>query len=121
MSEEEKKAIEYLKDLRFEKQAFSISKDDFEEVKQIETILNLIEKQEKEIERLKEFEKYYETEKVVWSRNDYISKDKIKAKIKELEQYKKEELKNDSPFGIHSEQWAIADYVIDILKELLGE
>jgi len=40
----------------------------------IEAIENLI-KENKELEKYK---KYYKTEKVVWSRKDYISKDKIK-------------------------------------------
>jgi len=82
-----------------------------EDVEQWKVIDNLIEKQEKEIERLKEFEKYYETEKVVWSRNDYISKDKIRKKIKELEGHNWRD-------GYMTK---FDEYAMHYLEELLGE
>ena len=45
---------------------------------------NDYDKQQKEIEELKKYKQYYETTKIVWNRNDYISKAKIRKKIKEL-------------------------------------
>ena len=52
----------------------------------------------------------------------YISKDIIENKIKELEEVKqKEEKENKDEFGINSNTWAIADWGIEVLKELLGE
>ena len=51
-----------------------------------------------------------------------ISKNKIRDKIKELEEVKqKEEKENKDEFGINSNTWAIADWGIEVLKELLGE
>ena len=51
-----------------------------------------------------------------------ISKNKIRDKIKELEEVKqKEEKENKDEFEINSNTWAIADWGIDVLKELLGE
>jgi len=98
---------------------------------------SLVDKQQKDIEDLK---KVLNVEKVMCENmvgdveivcmykenfmnnygDDYISKDKIIEKIKELEQCQKEELQNDDEFGTHSMKWAIADYVIETLKELLG-
>lgn len=51
--------------------------------------------------------------------DNYISKDKIKEKIKEL----KEKMKQDEvdEFGIHSIGWSALDYVVEQLKELLEE
>lgn len=72
-SEEEKKAIEWLKKATF-----------FSERLYAPIILNLIEKQQKEIEALKII---HETYKEVVDKGDFISKDKIKEKIKELDSY----------------------------------
>ena len=48
----------------------------------IGTLLNLIEKQSKEIEELKKYEKYYEEMEEV--NKKFIAVDKIKAKIEEV-------------------------------------
>ena len=111
MSEEEKKAIEFLK---------GVCTDDCASRPYIvEPILNLIKKQSKEIEELKEKTKkceYYEmvadelskeieelkkpkyimnfeTNEITTLTNDFISKDKIKVKIEELEKEEKVQLK----------------------------
>ena len=91
MSDEEIKAIEYVKNeiKAFETVITAMEKeiDDKnwlrknileikEDISVRETILNLIEKQSKEIEKLKEVKWYYEISKV--------PKDKIKAKIEVL-------------------------------------
>lgn len=94
MTDEEKKAVrelkhycnltQYWKNVEYTKYEF----DDY-----IKTVLNLIEKQSKEIEELKK-PKYIidmKTNKITKLTNDFISKNKIKAKIKELE---KEQHKN---------------------------
>lgn len=78
LSDEEKKAIESFK----EENNKDLSRfDDFNsytqfKVKRDKIILNLIEKQQKEIEELKEVKCYYEISRV--------PKDKIKNKIEEL-------------------------------------
>lgn len=90
MSDEEKKAIETLKsDLTFCKSLRKRYRDEQQE-KDYETVLNLIEKQSKEIEELKENnellqENYSSAHKDInWFCENYISKDKIKAKIEEI-------------------------------------
>ena len=83
MSEEEKEAIEKIK--MFEYRYVLKNKDD----EAIEAIINLIDK------------RYVEM--------NYISKDKIKAKIKELEEKSKNSVNNCYDYGIY------------FLKELLGE
>jgi predicted nucleic acid-binding Zn-ribbon protein len=137
MSEEEQKAIEYLKTYMLPY---------FGEGKEIEfylneVLLNLIEKQQKEIETWKETENDYEhelarkDEKIEkqqkeikelkeelqrqintrlinekYMENNFVSKDEIKEKINQLEEQCKKELLTT---------WLESQ--IDILKELLGE
>ena len=129
MTEEEKKAIEYLKN-RLE---ILHNNTQWATENSIKVILNLIDKQQKEIEELKEnydeLFKKYEMKKVLFVRkdhntkellselyirkdtlnDDYISKDKIKEKIKELEE-------NYSEFS----EYPIGKS-IEILRELLEE
>lgn len=53
---------------------------------------------------------------------NFIKKSVIRNKIKELEEVKqKEEKENKDEFGINSNTWAIVDWGIEVLKELLGE
>jgi len=82
MSDEEKKAMFQLKDLENDKEHLII-----EQRQSITTILNLIEKQQKEIEELKEKNKTTKqmNKNLLEVLKDSISKDKIKAKIEELE------------------------------------
>ena len=68
LSDEEKKAIERAK--------FLNNIDTYLEKEMLTNLLNLIEKQSKEIEELKEVKWYYEISRV--------PKDKIKAKIEEV-------------------------------------
>lgn len=92
LSDEEKKAIERAK--------FLINIDTYLEKEMLINLLNLIEKQTKEIEELKEknkeLNKYIEDRAKIgkniqtfinkdYVEQEYISKDKIKAKIEELE------------------------------------
>ena len=82
LSDEEKKAIEYIKnclDNEYDFKNATRQKDK----KAYNIILNLIEKQQKEIEELKKYEEGYKL--LSYSLDNYISKDKIKAKIEELE------------------------------------
>ena len=101
LSDEEKKAIEYLKrhiiPCYGRKGTIEFMLND--------TILNLIEKQSKEIEELKEVKWYYEISRV--------PKDKIKAKIEELEKELEDiELKNINKDEISKTTF----YFIDRLK-----
>ena len=87
MSDEEKKAIEVLQYVK-NKTPFIFWYEDkpYNRKETINTILNLIEKQTKEIEELKEKNKflnwYFENQK-----ENFIHKDKIKAKIDYLLKY----------------------------------
>ena len=82
LSDEEKKAIERLNIYKekIKDELYPIL--DFEEEKAIGVVLNLIEKQSKEIEELKKYEKYYEEMEEV--NKKFIAVDKIKAKIEEV-------------------------------------
>ena len=107
MSEEEKKAIEIVK---------GITEDDLlnywygpeEPYNAIQTVLNLLDKQQKEIEVLRE-----ENFDTVYMKAVADFKDKIREKIKELEQ-----IQNTALTGTTIE---IMDYKITILKQLLEE
>lgn len=112
MSEEEKQAIDWLKEeLGDEKKSFKNRNYSYKGVtglygnNEVEIALKLIDKQQKEIERLKKFEKYYENGKVVWQRKDYVSKDKIRELKEKVE---KEMISNPYDFSY-------------MINELLGE
>ena len=86
MSDEEKKALEridYIQDFIIENGQYNADVNDMEYFSRIK---NLIEKQSKEIEELKK-PKYVincETNEITKLTNDFVSKDKIKAKIEEV-------------------------------------
>jgi formyltetrahydrofolate synthetase len=114
MSEEEQKAIEYLKTYMLPY---------FGEGKEVEfylndVLINLIKKQQKEIETLKEsqlvlYDKEGNIIACIKLGKDVVSKDKIREKIKELERQEdwyREKNSLDELYGR-----------IDELKELLGE
>ena len=118
MNEEEKQALEIIKGLGFEDYDWWVQSDyvkgHADEVVSIvenalNTIIELIEKQQKEIEELKSRKyilnaKTQEIKEIPIS-DDYVSKDKIIEKIKKLET-------SD----------ILADYIgIQYLRELLGE
>lgn len=121
MSEEEKKAVFYLKDLENDKEHLII-----EQRQAITTILNLIEKQQKEIEaRLEEIDSLYKMMSAKDERIEelYVSKDKIKEKI---EEYKKKcDECNFQNTGVCKEFKVYYNCsiqsVLELLKELLGE
>lgn len=80
LSDEEKKAIERAK--------FLINIDTYLEKEMLINLLNLIEKQTKEIEELKQDRDEYKEEYIKLQNAryyNYISKDKIKAKIDEVD------------------------------------
>lgn len=83
LSDEEKQAIEVLNH-------FNPVDCGREDTQAIETILNLIEKQSKEIEELKDKckELIFEKQELTSALLDSTPKDKIKAKIEELENQK---------------------------------
>ena len=118
MSEDEKKAIEYWKrDIALYHWNTQLASEYYAQI-----ILNLIEKQQKELEQEKEkneklVDKTIQYDKTLEKlQKDTIWKDKIKAKIKELEEEQKEYK--------GSQEWEIQDNIdaqINILKELLEE
>ena len=122
MSEEEKQAIETLEDLKVYNLNKFISD---KEAKAIVTVIKLINKQQKEIERLKS-KKYIlnaetnEIKEIPISEN-YISKDKIKEKIDEItkEYFELFEEKRSLDFmNINGHRYNAMKLV---LEELLGE
>ena len=133
---EEIKAIETLKNIVIQEYDWWINKGDYAEsnVKEandaIKTILNLIEKQQKEINKLKEQNKKYQRiekgttiiykSKAKYVREDriekyYVNKNKIRNKIKELEKIKNTEV------NIFSHDFFTLERTIKVLQELLGE
>ena len=146
MSEEEKEAIETIKLLKigiekinaFGKFLNTFVTDnekvilDMEDIKAIDIVLNLIDKQQKEIEELKTITREYEAYKVGKSDriviaskeyfingffkdflNGYVSKDKLKAKIKELKAIGKYTIDHTDAY--------LEQESIDLLEELIGE
>lgn len=106
MSEEEKNAIyEFKKELRLSTNIDDITTEIRNEYAEI--ILNLIDKQQKEIEELKNVKIMRE-----YLENKFIPKDKIREKIKDLEMI----IEYDKPTYIET-----LKYTIEILQELLGE
>lgn len=98
MNEEEKEAIKTIKsfkNMKWYNHAFDKGVEILteEERREIDIVINLIEKQQKEIEKLKdeykrevfEHQEFVEDTKVAVQ--DYIKKDEIKEKIKELESH----------------------------------
>lgn len=118
MNEEEKKAIEFMNNIEYKQ----VNSDKFYDNRDI--VLNLIKKQQKEIEnRLNEIKCLYNFISIREERIDelveinekyndlYISKDKIKEKIKELE----------SHIWKDGYMTKFDKYAIHYLKELFGE
>lgn len=95
MNEEEKKAVEFIRDLI----AWDVRQDlcpNKEECKNLEILLNLIEKTKKENEKLKdklldtlEGQKVIKEETPQYIKENYIPVEKVKDKIEELKQEKK--------------------------------
>ena len=90
LSDEEKKAIETLKslkDIKWYEHAFDNGTEVLEEGEKqdIDIVLNLIKKQSKEIEELKVINQMQKYRIEVIDERELISKDKIKAKIEELD------------------------------------
>lgn len=114
LSEEEKKAIELLKKLQ-KKTPYIIWGDGtpYNKNNQIQTILNVIDRQQKEIEESKK-PKYIincKTNEITKLSNDFISKDKIREKMREIMGY---------TFTTSEERYS-QDYAYDRLKELLED
>lgn len=61
-------------------------------------ILQAIENLIQENKELKKYRTYYDNAKVVWSRNDYISKDKIKEYYKQVKE-KIKKVEEDKNYG----------------------
>lgn len=112
MSDEGREAIERLKDLISKSKVIGdIEINKQVAFKDIEMILNLIEKQQKEIEELKEDNKHQWEErcKLTFELENSTSNDKIKAKIKELEKL------NDKSTGIG--YWFAIYYLQSLLEK----
>ena len=80
LSDEEKKAIDYLQ------LCYDLSTITNESLSKLGVVLNLIEKQSKEIEELKTINQMQKYRIEVIDERELISKDKIKAKIEDLKE-----------------------------------
>ena len=123
LSDKEKKALEridYIQDFIIENGQYNADVNDMEYFSRIK---NLIEKQSKEIEELtldlEEMTKSNNHKKENWVHksilNSYISKDKIKAKIEELENQKRQWIEDRD--NKHKDSEII--YAIEVLQSLL--
>lgn len=110
LSDEEKQAIKVLNH-------FNPVDCGREDTQAIETILNLIEKQSKEIEELKDKckELIFEKQELTSALLDSTPKDKIKAKIEELENQKRQWIEDRD--NKHKDSEII--YAIEVLQSLL--
>ena len=119
-TEEMKKAIEAMKD------KLDNDENSWFYYDEIETIFDLLEKQNKEIERLYkdnyrlDRENQLKFERAV-DTSDYVSKDKIREKIKEL--------KDNRPYLSKFDDWKEKEYTnedinnmcVEVLEDLLGD
>ena len=106
MNEEEKESIEWLKRL------VKINKRDNLDDTFAEILLNLIEKQSKEIEELKEVKWYYEISRV--------PKEKIKAKIEEYKKQIEKMEKDDNGIGFTlGKEWSDLKAKVEFGQSLL--
>lgn len=96
---------------------------DKKELPDNEVIINVLDTFVAEISRLEDIEdeKIQVEVKFIEEKRDKYWEKKIEGKIKELEEVKTKELENDDEFRTHSMKWAIADYVIETLNDLLKE
>ena len=118
MSEEEKKAIEDLKKLKMgiEYLNLIVRVKDEVDIKAIDIILNLLEKQQKEIEELTRLKNIYKNTRPIGEvfhdllkEKEYINKDKIREKIKEYDKWIKQ--------GDYTESLEAQKYALEELLE----
>lgn len=125
MNEEEKKAVEFIRDLiTWDVRQYLCPNK--EECKNLEIILNLIEKRQKEIEKLKRYKKAYENGEYTWKqkyeetfdyvKENYIPVEKVKDKIKKLNYVSNAEELEDTMDG---RNYTITELVQYVLQELL--
>ena len=85
------------------------------DIETLETMIDLYNKEKEKNKALKE--KAKNTMGLIGA--NYIHKDKVKEKIKELDKKMAEDEVDE--FGIHSQGWAALDWTRDFLLELLEE
>lgn len=116
MSDEEKKAIEYVKNIKSwwwdnsPNRIYSINRTDIE---QFDIVLNLTERQQKEIEELKEENEKYKNPPF-FDEDKYTENDKIKAKIEEVKEEKEHYLEINDEYNAQ-----ICDCIIEEYESLL--
>ena len=124
LSDEEKKAIESLIEIREFANLSSYKDTKISQLNAIDVVLNLIEKQSKEIEELKNKNKklqdkakelIFEKQQLSSALLDSTPDDKIKAKIEELENQKKQWIEDRD--NKHKDSEII--YAIEVLQSLL--
>lgn len=123
MSDEEKEAIETTKIIIEYAGDSYIPKQNREKLK---ILLNLIEKQRKEIEELKDIQQKICNEELLeqeYVKEYFIAKDKIKSKIEEFKKVRDEILKNEKEFNRPMMTYDLKrnDYCEKMLQSLLKE
>ena len=138
MSEKEKEAVDMAKKYINILLIHDIKEDRYYDIHNLKILLNLIDKQQKEIEELKDINgknwfKYtitggseYKGIKMISMPEEdllknYISVDKIREKIKELEKEKEEKEKYGLDCTLIYEHEIDTNAIIRVLQELLGE
>ena len=119
LSDEEKKAVDELK--KEINNPVEVPTDKFNtfilyNIESARTILNLIEKQSKEIEELK-LRNEALGDITIYNQKNSVSKDKIKAKIEELENQKRQWIEDRD--NKHKDSEII--YAIEVLQSLLAK
>ena len=131
LSDEEKKAIESLIEIREFANLSSYKDTKISQLNAIDVVLNLIEKQYKEIEELKNITKSYDSflgdEKIViadkkffvngYFQENFVRKDKIKAKIEKIIQIL--EAKPYTAYTLYGDILHESDEIAQMLKEIL--
>ena len=115
LSDEEKKAIESLIEIREFANLSSYKDTKISQLNAIDVVLNLIEKQSKEIEELKKYKEGYKL--LSYSLDNYTSKDKIKAKIEKIIQ--RLETKPYTAYTLYGDILHESDEIAQMLKEVL--
>lgn len=114
LSDEEKKAIESLIEIREFANLSSYKDTKISQLNAIDVVLNLIEKQSKEIEELKEDNKKKSI--VIIEYQDLYEKlvDKIKAKIEEIDKAYEDSKNEDG-----ESEYYYPNYTVEVLQSLL--
>lgn len=128
LTEEEQKAIDIVDEIAFIRGIRQDADGKREDLKAIKDVFRLVDNKQKEIEESIKAHQGYNEEKeknntllVELASNNYISKDKIINKIKELEQEIEEKQEHGLDLTLIHEHEIDTNAIIQVLNELLEE